>query len=61
MHNVEGVHKYVNLPVMILVFIAEGCSHTIYERKKSETDPLGQGSKTEMQLWGPRAAVKHSF
>ena len=61
MHNVEGVHKYVNLPVMILVFIAEGCSHTIYERKKSETDPLDQGSETENQLQGPRPGVKHWF
>ena len=52
--------KYVFL-IVILVLIAAGCSHTIYERKKSETDPLDQGSKTEIQLRGPRAAVKHSF
>lgn len=49
------------LLVLIAVVIFCGCSHTIYERKKNEKDPVDQGSKTELQLRGPRAAVKHSF
>ena len=52
--------KHVLL-ILIAAFILSGCSHTIYERKKSEKDPLDQGSKTELEMRGPRAAVKHSF
>ncbi len=46
---------------IVMLFILSGCSHTLYERKKNEKDPVDQGSKTELQLRGPRAAVKHSF
>jgi PBP1b-binding outer membrane lipoprotein LpoB len=52
--------KYALL-ILIAAFIFSGCSHTIHERKKNEKDPLDQGSKTELQLRGPRAAIKHSF
>ena len=42
-------------------FILFGCSHTIHERKKDEKDINDHGSKTEFQIRGPKAAIKHSF
>ena len=45
----------------IIMLIITGCSHTFHERKKDESNPLDHGSKTEFQLRGPKAAVRHSF
>ncbi len=52
--------KYVFL-ILILVIITAGCSRTIYERKKDPSNPIDQGSKTEIQVRGPKAVVSHSF
>ena len=46
--------------IFIIFFIA-GCSRTLHEREKDESNPSDQGSKTEFQLRGPKAAIKHSF
>lgn len=47
--------------ILVLFVVSTGCSHTIRERKKKDTDPKDQGSKTELQLRGPRVLLKHSF
>jgi len=46
---------------VFIIFFVTGCSHTLHERKEDESNSSDQGSKTELQLRGPRAAVKHSF
>jgi len=47
--------------ILIIVMFIAGCSHTIYEREKDKKDPSDSGSKTEFQLRGPKAVIKHSF
>ena len=46
---------------VLAMFFMAGCSHTLRERGKDESNPADQGSKTEFQLRGPKAAIKHSF
>jgi hypothetical protein len=46
---------------IFIIFLITGCSHTLHERDRDESNPLDQGSKTELQLRGPKAAIKHSF
>jgi hypothetical protein len=47
--------------VSSFLFTFSGCSHTLHERKKDESNPKDEGSKTEVQLRGPRAVIMHSF
>ena len=49
------------LLAIILCLILEGCSQTIYERKKDETNPLDQGVETKVKLEGPRAVMVTEF
>jgi hypothetical protein len=51
-------------PFVISLFLLlqlAGCSRTIHERKVEDPDSIDQGSKTEIQLMGPRAKIKHTF
>jgi len=45
----------------VMAALVAGCSFVLHEREKDETVPADQGAKTEFQLRGPRAVIKHSF
>ncbi len=47
--------------ILIIVMFIAGCSHIIYEQEKDATGLSDSGSKTEFQLRGPKAVIKHSF
>ena len=49
------------LLALILCLMLVGCSHTIYEREKDETNPLDQGVETKVKLEGPRAVMETKF
>lgn len=53
----------MNILFLLLIFqlYLSGCSHTLNERKKDDKVATDQGTKTELQLRGPRVVLKHSF
>ena len=56
----------MNKMIVVIIFIISvslcGCmSITLNERKKSESRPADEGSKTEFNIKGPIAAIEHSF
>lgn len=38
-----------------------GCSHTVYERQKDESNPNDQGMESKIKLEGPRAVMETKF
>ena len=47
--------------LILMIFCLSGCSFTLHERKKDEDNPSDLGSKTEIQLRGPKAKISHTF
>jgi outer membrane biogenesis lipoprotein LolB len=46
---------------LICIFFITGCSYTLHKREKNESNPLDQGSETQLHIRGPRAAIEHKF
>jgi hypothetical protein len=44
-----------------VVILLSGCSYTLHERKADPENKKDHGSKTELQLRGPKAKVSHQF
>lgn len=47
--------------ILIISTVLTGCSQTVYERKKDETNPSDQGLETKVKLEGPRAVMETKF
>jgi len=47
--------------LILMIFCFVGCSFTLHERKQDESNPSDLGSKTEIQLRGPKAKISHTF
>jgi hypothetical protein len=57
----DMLNRLVVLVSLVFVFLVAGCSHTLHERDKDESNPSDTGSETKFQIQGPRAVVRHAF